>query len=173
MNGIHQSCGFGHFLIHHGTAPPIDIHYDKIFGLTNQKPSFNIYEARNDIYVNVENELENDFGSLFDDVIQKNLEERFYHYNFSLPKLIEAAILGNNPKVPYIKVKNCQLVKSKVGSRRFKMDSALGFPQPDRPILISRRFTFEDRPYRTLLDGPYTFERNFPLWAESHHLFRD
>ena len=108
-NGIHHSCGFGHFVIHYGTAPPVDLHYDKIFGLTNQKPSFNIYEARNDIYVNVENELENDFESLFDDVIQKNLEERFYHFNFSLPKLIEAAILGNNPKVPNIKVKTLRL----------------------------------------------------------------
>ena len=157
MNGIHQSCGFGHFLIHHGPAPPIDIHYDQIFGLTNQKPSFNIYEARNDIYVNVENELENDFGSLFDDVIQKNLEQRFYHYNFSLPKLIEAAILGNNPKVPNIKVKNCQFVKLKVGSTRFKIDSALA--QPDRPLLISRRLTFEDRPFRRLMGTllPYTF----------------
>ena len=108
-NGIHHSCGFGHFLIHYGTTPPVDLHYDKIFGLTNQKPSFNIYEARNDIYVNVENELENDFESLFDHVIQKNLEERFYHFNFSLPKLIEAAILGNNPKVPNIKVKTLRL----------------------------------------------------------------
>ena len=108
-NGIHHSCGFGHFVIHYGTTPPVDLHYDKIFGLTNQKPSFNIYEARNDIYVNVENELENDFESLFDHVIQKNLEERFYHFNFSLPKLIEAAILGNNPKVPNIKVKTLRL----------------------------------------------------------------
>ena len=96
-------------MIHYGTTPPVDIHYDKIFGLTNQKSSFNIYEARNDIYVNVENELENDFESLFDHVIQKNLEERFYHFNFSLPKLIEAAILGNNPKVPNIKVKTLRL----------------------------------------------------------------
>ena len=102
-SGIHHSCGFGHFLIHHGTAPPRDTHYDKTFGLTNQKPSFNIYEARNDVYVNVDNELENNFENLFDDVIQKNLETRFYHCNFSLPKLIEAAILGNNPKVPNIK----------------------------------------------------------------------